>query len=127
MVRVAILGAAAALILMTGTAAAKRIDVDASKGPSPIASAEGWLRQPSRGPRVEVETSGRAPIVLQFNVQCWNEGKRHARKWNLEPGPAPFSQRISLPISRPDECFVAVEVEYAEIEQKGRIAASIFK
>lgn len=115
-----------AVLALGGVAEAKRVASGVSAGPVPIASADTWLRHPTRPPTVGVKSSPGARAVLHVDVQCFKGSRSHRVTRDLAAQMPPFRRRVKLTIRRADECYVSVDASYEDFEQSGRVAVAVY-
>lgn len=131
-----IAGVAVFLTLLAAAPAAAKPRVIASSvdsGTLPIATADGTLDAPSRGPLIEVRAAPAAALDVSVTVRCYrgqhNRGTDHA----LAPLTATMRRRLRLPMPNPDHCSVSAFASYEEVEDangdltEGRISLKIFR
>jgi hypothetical protein len=125
-----------ALMALAGSVAGaspRLIASSVDSGALPIATADGSLDAPQRGPLIELKASPVAPLDLDMGIRCYRGSHNRGADYTPPPSTPPIRRRIRLPMHNPDYCSVDAFASYEELEDadgdfaEGRIRFKIYR
>jgi hypothetical protein len=130
-----IVGAVCILMLFMGTALAKPrlIASSVDAGTLPVATADGTVNNPARGPLVVVKASPPEPVEISASIRCYRGSHNRGMDYELDRIEPPLHRRFALPMKHADYCSVDAFASYAEVEDEngnlveGRISLRIYR